>query len=255
MLDVAPRPGAASRLNRVLAHARLELTMLLRNGEQLLLTVVLPLGLLLLMAQTNVIDVGAASDQQRIDVVVPGIMALAILSTSFTAVAIQTGFERRYGVLRRVATTPLSRADVMWGKSVAITVVEAIQLTILGIVGLLLGWSPDPAGLLITVPVWLLGSLALAALGLLLAGVVRAEATLALANLGYLVLAGAGVLIPVEQLPDSVQPLVELLPSAALASALRLATLTAEVEPSQILVLVVWGGLASAAVARFFRWE
>jgi ABC-2 type transport system permease protein len=238
-----------------MAHARLELTMLLRNGEQLLLTVVLPLGLLLLMTQTSVIDVAARSDQERIDIVVPGILALAILSTSFTAVAIQTGFERRYGVLRRVATTPLSRTDIMLGKSVAITVVEAVQLTVLGAVGLLLGWSPDPIGLLIAVPLWLLGSAALAALGLLLAGVVRAEATLALANLGYLVLAGAGVLIPVEQLPDSVQPLVEMLPSAALASALRLATIAGEVEPSQILVLVAWGVLAAAAVARFFRWE
>ena len=96
---------------------RLELSMLLRNGEQLLLTVVLPLGLLVLLSQTTVIDVSASTHQERVDIVVPGILALAILSTSFTALAIQTGFERRYGVLRRIGTTPLSRADVLGGKA------------------------------------------------------------------------------------------------------------------------------------------
>jgi ABC-2 type transport system permease protein len=229
--------------------------MLVRNGEQLLLTVVLPLGLLVLLARTTVIDVGAASQQERVDIVVPGIFALAILSTSFTALAIQTGFERRYGVLRRVGTTPLSRIDVMAGKALAILVVECIQLVILGAVGLAVGWSPAAGGVALAIPIALLGSAALAALALLLAGVVRAEATLALANLAYLVLAGAGVLIPVSQLPDAMQPIVDLLPSAALAEALRMATATSSVDPWHIVVLLVWFVIASTCVARYFRWE
>jgi ABC-2 type transport system permease protein len=229
--------------------------MLVRNGEQLLLTVVLPLGLLLLLARTTVIDVGASSQQERVDIVVPGIFALAILSTSFTALAIQTGFERRYGVLRRVGTTPLSRIDVMAGKALAILVVESVQLIVLGAVGLAIGWSPAPGGVLLAVPIALLGSAALAALALLLAGVVRAEATLALANLAYLVLAGAGVLIPVAQLPERMQPFVDLLPSAALAEALRLATAANDVDPWHLVVLVVWFVAAAMGVARYFRWE
>ena len=146
-LDVGPRPGAASARQRIVSHAKLELRMLVRNGEQLLLTVVLPLGLLLVMARTDVIDVGASNDQERIDIVVPGILALAILSTSFTALAIQTGFERRYGVLRRIGTTPLSRSNVLWGKALAILVVEAVQLLLLGGVGFALGWQPEAVGL------------------------------------------------------------------------------------------------------------
>lgn len=254
-LDVTPRPDSAPRWSRVVAHSRLELTMLIRNGEQLLLTVVLPLGLLLLLARTTVIDVGATSQQERVDIVVPGIFALAILSTSFTALAIQTGFERRYGVLRRIGTTPLSRIDVLAGKALGIVVVESIQLFVLGAVGFAIGWRPSAGGVLLAVPIALLGSAALAALALLLAGVVRAEATLALANLVYLVLAGAGVLIPVSQLPDRMQPFVDLLPSAALAEALRLATAATDVDPGHIVVLLVWLAAASTGVARYFRWE
>ncbi|MFL6180712.1 MAG: ABC transporter permease [Actinomycetes bacterium] len=254
-LDVTPRPDSAPWRSRVVAHARLELTMLVRNGEQLLLTVVLPLGLLVLLARSTVIDVGATSQQERVDIVVPGIFALAILSTSFTALAIQTGFERRYGVLRRVGTTPLSRMDVLTGKALAIVVVECVQLVVLGTVGVVIGWRPSPGGVLLAVPIALLGSAALAALALLLAGVVRAEATLALSNLAYLLLAGAGVLIPVSQLPDRVQPFVDLLPSAALAEALRLATAATDVDPWHIVVLLVWFVAASTGVARYFRWE
>jgi len=229
--------------------------MLVRNGEQLLLTVVLPLGLLLVMARTDVVNVGASSDQERIDIVVPGILALALLSTSFTALAIQTGFERRYGVLRRVGTTPLSRSNVLWGKALAIVVVETVQLLLLGAVGLALGWQTEALGLVLLVPLALLGTAALAALGLLLAGVARAEATLAMANLAYLVLAGVGVLIPASQLPEPLQPWVELLPSAALATAFRLATMASELDGSAVVVLLAWCVVATVGVARYFRWD
>ena len=115
-LDVRPSAAAAPRTVRVRAHARLELTMFLRNGEQLLLTVVLPLGLLLVLSLTEIIDVGGVTNNERLAIVVPSMFALAVLSTSFTALAIQTGFERRYGVLRRIGTTPLQRSDVLAGQ-------------------------------------------------------------------------------------------------------------------------------------------
>lgn len=254
-LDLTPAPAAAARSRRVLAHGRLELTMLLRNGEQLLLTVVLPVGLLLVLTLTDVIDIGGGTRAERLDVVVPSMVALAILSTSFTALAIQTGFERRYGVLRRVGTTPLTRSDVLEGKAVAVLVVEAAQILLLGAIGGALGWRPEAVGLLLLVPLTLLGSAALAALALLLAGVVRAEATLAVANLAYLLLAGAGVVVPLDQLPDGVQPLVQLLPSAALAEALRQACADGTLAWSLVAVLVVWCVAAAAAVGRWFRWE
>ncbi len=254
-LDVRPRAAPASRPRRVLAHARLELVMLLRNGEQLLLTVVLPLGLLVALALTDIIDVGGSTREERLAIVVPGMVALAVLSTSFTALAIQTGFERRYGVLRRIGTTPLTRSDVLGGKSLAVLTIETAQVLVLSGVGAAMGWRPDPVGLVLMVPLVLVGSAALATLALLLAGVARAEATLALANLAYLVLASAGVVIPVEKAPDGVQPFLELLPSAALAESLRIATMDGSVNGYLVAVLVVWATLAGAGVSRWFRWE
>jgi ABC-2 type transport system permease protein len=254
-LDVRPQASPAPRRRRVVAHARLELVMLLRNGEQLLLTVVLPLGLLVALSLTDIIDVGGPTRQARLAIVVPSMLALAVLSTSFTALAIQTGFERRYGVLRRIGTTPLTRSDVLVGKSLAVLGIETAQLLVLGGVGAAMGWRPDPFGVLLMVPLVLLGSAALGSLALLLAGVVRAEATLALANLAYLVLAGAGVVIPVEKAPQGVQPVLELLPSAALAESLRIAGMDGSVRASLVAVLAVWAALAVTGVSRWFRWE
>ena len=254
-IDVTPHPAATGWTTRVLAHARLELTMLMRNGEQLLLTVVLPLGLLLMLVLTDLIDVGGDTRTDRLAIVVPGMIALAVLSTSFTALAIQTGFERRYGVLRRIGTTPLRRIDVLTGKSLAVLAIESVQILVLVGVGLGLGWRPDPVGVALIAPLVLLGSAALGSLALLLAGVVRAEATLAVANLAYLALAGAGVVIPVDRAPSGLQPLLELLPSAALAESLRTATITGTVAWELVAVLVVWAVAGAAAATRWFRWE
>lgn len=255
MIDVTPRPSASPRIGRVLAHARLELTMLMRNGEQLLLTVVLPIGLLLVLTLTQIIDVGGSTRVQRLGLVVPSMFALAVLSTSFTALAIQTGFERRYGVLRRIGTTPLARFDILTGKALAVLTIEAAQVIALGALGFALGWRPDPMGLLLVVPLVLLGSATLASLALLLAGVVRAEATLAVANLAYLILASAGVVVPVAKAPSSVQPILDLLPSAALAESLRIATITGTVDWALVVVLVGWGVVGAVAVGRWFRWD
>jgi ABC-2 type transport system permease protein len=154
-----------------------------------------------------------------------------------------------------VGTTPLARRDVLCGKGLAILIVETAQLVLLGLVGIALGWQPEPLGVLMSIPLVVLGSAALAALALLLAGVVRAEATLALANLAYLLLAGAGVVVPIGEFPSSVQPFLELLPSAALAEALRVATMTAELQIEPLAVLIVWCAMASLGVARYFKWE
>jgi ABC-2 type transport system permease protein len=254
-LDVDPKPAAAPRRARVRAHTRLELTMFLRNGEQLLLTVVLPLGLLLVLSLTEIIEVGGATRTDRLAIVVPSMFALAVLSTSFTALAIQTGFERRYGVLRRIGTTPLQRPDVLMGKSLAVLAIETVQIVVLGGVGAALGWRPHLAGLLVAIPLLLLGSAALASLALLLAGVVRAEATLALANLAYLLLASAGVVIPIDRAPERVQPLLEALPSAALAESLRIATASGTVAWALVATLIVWLVIGAGGVSRWFRWE
>lgn len=255
-LDLSPRPGAASTSAMVAAQTRMELRLLARNGEQLLITLVIPL--LLLVAGTRsgrVVDLGAG---RPIDIVTPGVLGLAVLSTSFTSVAIATGFERRYGVLKRLGASPLPRWGLLAGKSAAVVVVELVQLLVLACVALLLGW--DPAG---GVAPWawlvllaVLGTAAFGSLGLLIAGTLRAEATLAVANLVYvLLLVGGGLLVPLSRYPDGAQGLLALLPSGALGEGMRSAFESGTVDLLPLAVLAAWAAVGTTLTARTFRWE
>lgn len=256
-LDLSPAPGAAPSVQRLLAQARLELRMMLSNGEQLLLTLVIPLVVLLGLGATTVVDVGGGATRAgRLDVVLPGVLALAVLSTAFTGLAIQTGFERRYGVLKRLGATPLTRGLLLGGKAVAVLVVEAVQVVVLVSVAVALGWRPEGFDVLLSAALLLLGTACFASLGLLLAGVLRAEATLAAANAIYLVLLVAGgIAVPLDRWPAGVARVVELLPSAALAEGLRHAFAGHAVGWTPWLVLVGWTVLAVLLVRRTFRWQ
>ena len=251
-----PAPAAAPAPRRVLAQARFDATVMLRNGEQVLLTLVLPLLLLVGLARTGVIRLGVGTDPAaRIAVVAPGVLALAVMSTAFTGQAIGTGFDRRNGVLRLLGTTPLGRSGLLAGRVLAVLVVETVQLAVLLPAALLLGWHPQPGGLLPALLAIGLGTAAFVALGLLLAGTVRAEAVLAGANLAWvLLLAGGGVVIPPERL-GPMAGLARALPSGALGDALRSA-LTDGVWPAgPIVVLLGWSIVAGLAAARWFRWD
>jgi ABC-2 type transport system permease protein len=250
---LAPRPGAASR-SRVLSTQTLaEIRMTLRNGEQLLLTLVIPILLLIGLSRLPTSVVGS---DPAIDAVTPGILALAVISTAFTGQAIATGFERRYGVLRLLGATPLGRSGLLIAKTLGVLAVEAVQVVLVSLVALALGWHPQGS------PVWVLvllvlGTAAFSALGLLLAGTLRAEATLAVANGVYLLLlAIGGVVIPADRLPSAVAPLVSVLPSSALGQGLRDVLLHGQGLPVfEVLVLLVWAGVAGVATVRTFRWS
>ncbi len=249
----APAPGSAAVGRMVVAHARFELVQLLRNGEQLLLTLVIPTLLLVLFAQVDVVDLGPGS---RVAFLVPGILALAVMSTAFTAQAIATGFERRYGVLKRLGSTPLPRSGLLAGKTGAVLAVEVGQVVLLVAVGLALGWRPAGAAWGWVVLLLALGTAAFSGLGLLMAGTLRAEATLAAANLVYLLLLLAGgMVVPVSRFPDGVRPLLEWLPSTALADGLRAAFAGSAVPVHAIVCLLVWAVVTLGAAARWFRWE
>jgi ABC-2 type transport system permease protein len=249
-----PRPGAASWPRMVAAQARVELRTLLRNGEQLVLVLVIPIGLLVLGATVPLFDVTA---QERVDFLVPGVLALAVMSTSFTGLAIATGFERRYGVLKRLGATPLPRSGLLAGKALSLLVIELLQIATLVLVALLLGWSAPTsvagwasAGLLLGV-----GTIACAGLALLLAGSLRAEATLAAANLLYLLfLVGGGVVFPLDRLPEA-RPVLELLPLGALAEGLRAALGSGLLPLRELAILTVWAVLSALLTSRTFRFD
>ncbi|MFJ8299485.1 ABC transporter permease [Streptomyces sp. NPDC094447] len=249
----APRPGAAPVGRMIAAQTALETRMLLRNGEQLLLTVIIPSLLLVLFSTVDIVDTGA---DEAVDFLAPGVLALAVLSTAFTGQAIATGFERRYGVLKRLGASPLPRWALMTAKTLAVLVTEILQVVLLTAIALGLGWSPhgDPFSVLLLL---VLGTAAFSGLGLLMAGTLRAEATLAAANLVFLLLlVGGGVVVPLAKFPEAARSVLELLPISALSDGLRAVLQDGASLPwGDALTLAVWAVLGLGAAARFFRWE
>ncbi|MGV8844885.1 ABC transporter permease [Tessaracoccus sp.] len=244
-LDFSPAAGAAPRSQQVWAHARTEASLILRNGEQALLALVIPIGILVagrFLGSRFGLD---------FPTLVPSVLALAIWSSCFTSLAISTGFERRYNVLERLAATPLGKPGVLLGKSAAISLVTSIQLVVLVATALILGWrpAPDPVALAMAVVASLLAAGAFAGMALCLAGTARPELTLAVANLVYLVgVVGGGILLPVASHPSWAQSIIALLPTAALGEALRGGTAVS------LLVLGLWCAGTLVVARKVFRW-
>lgn len=245
--------GSAPWSRRVRAQAGFEMRTVLRNGEQLVITLVLPVLLLVALSRTTVVDLGTSD---RIGLVAPGVLALAVMSAAFTSQAIATGFDRRNGVLRLLATTPLGRRGLLAGKALGIAAVQTLQMVVLVLVAVLLGWRPHLAGVPAALLLVVLGTAAFTALALLVAGTLRAEAVLAVANLVWvLLLAGGAVVLPARLLPDPLATVAALLPSGALGGGLR-AALSGEGLPlGPVLVLTAWTAVVSGLAARFFRWS
>jgi len=253
----APAEGlanaAAPARDRILAQTRFEATTLLRNGEQLLVAIVLPAMALVGLALSSTPSLGAG---RRIDVAVPGVLALAVISTAFTGQAISTAFDRRYGVLRLLGVSPLGRSGLLVAKALAVLTIELLQFIVIGALGLALGWHPHWLGLVPAALLSLVGTWTFVALALLLAGTLRAEGVLALANLIWILLLGlGGVIVPPGQLPAGLSHLATLLPSGALADGLRQAFIGGGLAAIPLLVLLAWGAVATYLASRTFRWS
>jgi ABC-2 type transport system permease protein len=253
----APAPGAAPLPRMIGAQTGLELRTLLRNGEQLLLTLIIPVLLLAAFSREDLVSYPPPGS--RIDFLAPGILALAVMSTAFTSQAIATGFERRYGVLKRLGATPLSRRGLIAAKTLTVLVVEALQAIVIIAVGLALGWHPRGGAAAVVWVVLLMveATAAFSGLALLMAGTLRAEATLAAANLVYLVMLGiGGVVFPLTKFPAGAQPVLKLLPAGALSDGLRAVLQSGSGLPVRdLLVLAAWAAAGIALAVRTFRWE
>ncbi|MCL8024440.1 ABC transporter permease [Nocardioides bruguierae] len=251
-----PEPGAAPWGRQVLAQASMEARLLLRNGEQLLIAVVIPV-VVLVGGVLGAERVGLTFDQPVADVLTPGVLALAVMSTSFTSLAIATGFERRYGVIKWLGASPLPRSGLLAGKVLALLVVEVLQVLVVSAVGLALGWRPEPGaiGLLGSLLAGVLGTAAFASLALAMAGSLRAEATLAGANLVYLLLMAGGAVVLPASAYGGVGDVVAWLPSGALGEALRAGLLHGTIDAASLLVLAAWTLVGTVVTARTFTWE
>jgi ABC-2 type transport system permease protein len=239
----APAPGAGSRLRMLAAHARTEVALTLRNGEQILLTLLIPVALLVGLTYVHVVSM----PEPRVNSVVPRVFALAVMSSAFTGQAIALGFDRRYGVLKRLAATALPRWLLVAGRMVAGFTVVLIQLVVLGVVAAVIGWTPSPVALLWTVLLAVFGALAFGALGVLLGGTLKAEVVLALANIiWFVLLLAGGIILPIGGI-------VDFLPSGALTTAMTTALTGTAPGVQPFLVLAIWGVVAGAAATRTTR--
>jgi ABC-2 type transport system permease protein len=236
----------------VAAQARVEFLMTLRRGENVVVTLVIPLGVLLFFGKVDKIT----NIKDPVAFLVPGVLALAVMAAAMVSLGIATGFERRYGVLKRLGSTPLSRGGLLTAKTATIIAIEIVQAVLIVAVGAALGWSV-PGGVVAAVGLLLIGTIAFAGIGLLMAGTLRAEATLGLANGLFLVLLFlGGMAYPIDRLPGGLQAFAKLLPAAALSETLR-SVLTAGLhfDTAEFVVLVVWAVAAPLAAARWFQWE
>jgi ABC-2 type transport system permease protein len=235
------------------AQTRAELMMTLRRGESLLLTIGIPVGLLVFF---SLVDVLPTDTKDPVTFLAPGILALAVMSTAMVSLAIATGFERQYLVLKRLGATPLGRGRLLAAKTAAIVVVELLQAAAIIGVAMGFGWRPNAALASAGVVAAVLATVAFAGLGLLMAGTLRAEATLAGANgLYLLLLLMSGMVIPVDKLPSAMRVAAAVLPAEALAHVLHAAAAGAATGLRSWIVLAVWAVVAPLAAARWFRWE
>ncbi|HET9110027.1 MAG TPA: ABC transporter permease [Ktedonobacterales bacterium] len=241
--------GAAPFWRTVSAQTRAELMMTLRRGESLLITVFIPIILLVFFASLKVGGVG-------INFLVPGVMALALMSTGMVSLSIATAYERYYGVLKRLGASPLSRGGLILAKTLSVLAIELAQIALLALLAFFFfGWRPT-GSLPLFILIFVLGTATFSGLGMLMAGALRAEATLAGANGLYLlfVLIG-GTVLPISSLPGFLQPIANALPAAALSEGLYGATNAGAFQGWSLISLLIWGIIFLGAAAFTFRWE
>ncbi|MEI8051580.1 MAG: ABC transporter permease [Actinomycetes bacterium] len=232
-----------------------EISMTLRRGETLLLTLGIPLILLVFFSQITLVSTKGV---RPVDLTTPGILALAIMSTSMVSLGIATGFERGYGVLKRLGATPLGRGRLLAAKIAGVAIVEVLQAIVIVAVGLLLGWQPSGGflGGLEVAAACILGSIAFGGIGLAMAGRLRAEINLAAANGLYLILLLlGGMVVPLSTLPGPIRAVAEVLPAAALSATLHGAVGPTSGYAGCWLVLIAWAIAMPIVASVTFRFE
>jgi ABC-2 type transport system permease protein len=238
----------------LIVQLRAELRRVAGNGEQLLLTLGIPVLLLVFFSLVDVLPTGT---KEPVDFLAPGILALATMSTAMVSLGIGTGFERSYHVLKRLGATPLGRQRLIAAKIGSVIAVEVVQFAVLIPVAYALGWSPSSPRWLLAVAGVIVGTVAFAGVGLTLAGRLRAEINLAAQNGLYLVLLLlGGMVIPFAKLPGAIRVVAHALPSGALADVLRDALSHAGTQPARSwVVLGAWAVMTPLMAARLFGWD
>ena len=244
---------------RIRAQLLMELRLTITNGESLLLVLGIPVLLLLFFGSVDVLPTDTVTDE-TVAFLLPGILALAVMSTAFVNLAISTGFDRHYGVLKRLGATRLTRGELLTAKVVTLVIVEALQFVVLIVIGVVLGWPHGDVSVLTAVltagAAALLATIAFAGLGFLLAGAASGLVVLAAANAIYLVLLlASGLVIPLEEFASGVRDVVRILPSTALGEITQGAMRDgADVPTRAWITLAAWAVATPVIASRTFRW-
>jgi len=244
---------AAPTLRQIAVQTRYELLLTLRRGENILVTLIIPVMLLIFFASLNIIPTSSGS---AINFLLPGILAIAIMAAGMVNLGIATAYERYYGVLKRLGSSPLSRSSLIIAKVISILILEVIQVLLLIIVAVgLYGWHASGSPLL-TLLMLALGTVTFAAFGLAMAGALRAELTLAGANALFLIfiLLGGGIL-PLDHLPAPLAAFAQILPETALTQVLQASMSNGTLPLFPLIVLLCWAFVILAVAIRTFQWE
>jgi ABC-2 type transport system permease protein len=241
----------ARRVRAILGQARIELLLTIRRGESLLVSLVIPIGILLFFSKVDAVNI-----KDPVDFLVPGVLALAVMSTAMVSLGIATGYERRYGVLKRLGSTPLSRSGLLTAKTLNVLVIEVAQAIVIVATGIALGWSTT-GRVALAIGLLLVGTVAFAGIGLLMAGTLRAEANLAASNALFLVLLFlGGMAYPLHKLPGALQAVAKGLPAADLAESVRgVLSASGSVPTWSIVGLAIWAVAGPLLAVRYFTWE
>ena len=233
------------------AQARTELKLTLRRGESLLVTIVIPVGILVFFSIADVLP----HDGRAVDFLTPGVLALAVVSSAMTSLSIATGFERQSGVLRRLGITPLGRGGLLAAKLASLAFVVVLQAAAVIGVAAALGWDANvsvPAAVLVLA----LGTIVFASIGFITAGRLRAETNLGIANLLFLVfLLAGGIVVPVARLPEAMRSFARVLPTDPFVTGLRDALAHGTFDTGRVVALAVWAAVTALLARAAFRWE
>src|SRR2546429_7733159 len=246
--------NAAPLHQQIIAQTRVELLLTLRRGESVLITLIVPVLLLIFFTSLNIIP---STTGRAVDFLLPGMLALAVMATGMVSLGIATAYERYYGVLKRLGSSPLPRSGLIIAKVISVLALEVIQIIVLvGVAMLFYGWRPIGSPLLALL-VMAIGTITFSALGLAMAGALRAEVTLAGANALYLLflLLGGGIL-PLSHLPAPLAAIAQILPAAALTQALQ-ATMSshASFPLNSVVILLIWAISILLVAMKTFKWE
>lgn len=233
---------------------RLERKMFWRNPTAAFFSFVLPLIFLMLFGAIF------SGDQKNLDVIIPGIAGMSIMSTTFNALAMNMTFLREAGVLKRIRGTPLPTGSYLSGVIANAVTNAAIQLIVVVLAGRIffgIGWPKQWFELIVF---GVLGVAALASLGVAWSHVIpNFDAAPAYTNIVFLpVIFISGVFYDVDNAPQGLHDVAQVLPlthiidglSAALVSGASLGD-----HLGDLAVVAAWAAFGLIFAVRGFSWE